>query len=277
MDWKKVYEKFDDLPKAEQFQLFKAIQDRLFPESREDIANMINDIREVRFSSGLACVHCGSVKVKRNGKYRSRQRYLCGDCGKSFNDMTASPISGTHHPHKWLKYFQMMVEGISLPKIAEELDIHISTAFYWRHKILNALRSLGFPTLKGIIESDETYFLESDKGKRKIVHRKARKRGGVAKKRGISKEQISVVVAQDRNGNILSKVAGRGRTTADEIDLAMGNVLDNEVVLCTDSATNYKSFAKKKGIQHEILNANKAFGLRRVFTTFNTSTHTISD
>jgi len=102
--------------------------------------------------------------------------------------MTASPISGTHHPHKWLKYFQMMVEGMTLPKIAQELDIHVSTAFYWRHKILNALRSLGFATLKGIIESDETYFLESDKGKKQIGHCKPCKRGGVAKKRSISDE-----------------------------------------------------------------------------------------
>jgi len=59
-----------------------------------------------------------------------------------------------------------MVEGVTLPKIAEELEIHTSTAFYWRHKILNALRSLGFAKLRGIIESDETYFLESDKGKK---------------------------------------------------------------------------------------------------------------
>ncbi len=54
----------------------------------------------------------------------------------------------------------MMVEGYTLPKISEALEIHISTAFYWRHKILNAVRSLGNQTLKGIVESDETFFLE---------------------------------------------------------------------------------------------------------------------
>ena len=49
----------------------------------------------------------------------------------------------------------------TLPKIAERLNIHISTAFYWRHKILNALGSLGFNQLQGIVESDETFFRES--------------------------------------------------------------------------------------------------------------------
>jgi transposase-like protein len=263
MDWLKLYEHFDELPKSDQLQLFQAIQTALFPESREDIASMVGDIREMRFSSGLACVHCGSISVKRNGKYRSRQRYLCKDCGKTFNDMTASPISGSHYPHKWLKYFKLMLEGVSLPKIAEELGIHVATAFYWRHKILNALCSQGFTTLKGIIESDETFFLESDKGNRRITHRKSRKRGGVARKRGISNEQISVIVAHDRNGNILSKVAGRGRITADEIDQALSGCLDSDVILCTDSATNYKLFAKKKNIPHEILNGNKGVRVKK--------------
>jgi transposase-like protein len=263
MDWKNVYEDFYDLPKSEQLRLFQAIKDTLFPEPKEDIAKIVGEIREVRFSGGLACVHCGSVNIKRNGKYRSRQRYLCKECGKSFNDMTASPISGTHYPHKWLKYFQMMIEGVTLPKIAEELQIHISTAFYWRHKILNALRSLGFTTLKGIIESDETYFLESDKGKKRITHRNPRKRGGKAKKRGISKEQISVVVAHDRNGNILSKMAGLGRITTEDINQTLGKYLDEDVVLCTDSATNYKAFAKQKGILHEVINAHKGVHVKK--------------
>ncbi|XEC93104.1 IS1595 family transposase [Paenibacillus tarimensis] len=263
MEWLKLYEHFDELPQSEQLQLFQAMQATLFPESRVDIASMVGDIREVRFSNGLACVHCGSISVKRNGKYRSRQRYLCKDCGKTFNDMTASPISGSHYPHKWLNYFKLMLAGVSLPKIAEELGILVATAFYWRHKILNVIRSQGFTKLKGIIESDETFFLESDKGKRQITHRKSRKRGGVASKRGISNEQISVIVAHDRSGNILSKVAGRGRITADEIDKVLSGCLDSDVVLCTDSATNYKLFAKKKDIQHEILNGNKGVRVKK--------------
>ncbi|CAM3658317.1 IS1595 family transposase [Cohnella lubricantis] len=201
---------------------------------------MVGEIREIRFSNGLSCVHCGSVCIKRNGMNRSRQRYLCKDCGSSFNNTTAIPLSGTHYPHKWLKYFQLMVKGVTLPKIAEQLDIHVSTAFYWRHKILSALRSLGFSTLRGVIESDETYFLESDKGKKSISHRKPRKRGGKANKRGISKEQISIVVAHDRNGNVIFKLAGRGRITANDIEQTLGKCLVMKIVLCTDSATNYK-------------------------------------
>lgn len=176
----------------------------------KDISNKIVDIREKRFSNGLA--HCGSMSIKRNGTYKARQRYLCKDCGKSFNDMTGSPLSGTKYPHKWLKYIEMMVDGCSLRAIAKELKIHLSTAFYWRHKVLFSLQPLGHQILLGIVESDETFCLESAIKVRKI-HRKPRKRGGSISKRGISKEQVCVVVAHDRNGQILSEVAGGGRIT----------------------------------------------------------------
>ncbi|SFC46348.1 hypothetical protein SAMN05443252_103523 [Bacillus sp. OV322] len=84
----------------------------------------------------------------------------------------------------------MMVKGYTLPKIAVKLKIHISKGFYWCHKILYAIHSIGNQALKEIIESDETSILESDKGKKGIIHRKSRKSGGVATYKGITNEQI---------------------------------------------------------------------------------------
>lgn len=86
--WLDVYEDFSELSKSEQLALFEAMKQDLFPEEPNKIVELLKNI----LSSGLGCVHCGSTDVKRNGKYRSRQRYLCKDCGKSFNDMTNTPI-----------------------------------------------------------------------------------------------------------------------------------------------------------------------------------------
>lgn len=130
--WKDVYANFSDLPKHEQIKLFNLLTEDFFSNDEENMKDAFTTIREMRFKEGLGCVHCGSVKVKRNGKYRDRQRYLCRDCGKSFNDLSNTPISGTRYLGKWSKYFQMMVEGYSL-------------------------RSMGFQMLNGIIESDETF------------------------------------------------------------------------------------------------------------------------
>ena len=147
-----------------------------------------------------------------------------------------------------------MVEGYTLPKIADKLQIHISTVFYWRHKILYALGSQGFNQLQGIVESDKTFFRESLKGQRQINHRKPKKRGEKDGKRGISNLKIAVVVAQDRNGNIIARKAGTGRVRAEEIDNMIGGYIHPSALLRTDTATNYKKFARIKGLQHETVN-----------------------
>ncbi|SHR48938.1 Transposase and inactivated derivatives [Mycobacteroides abscessus subsp. abscessus] len=130
-----------------------------------------------------------------------------------------------------------MVDGYTLPKIAERLYIHISTVFYWRHKILNALRTHGFNLLEGIVESNETFFRESYKGC-DVTHREPKKRATKDEKRGISALKIAVVVTQDRNGNIIARKAGNGRVKEEEIDAAIGGLIPKSAVLCTDTAKN---------------------------------------
>ncbi|MGD7008482.1 IS1595 family transposase [Metabacillus sp. 84] len=251
-----IYAKFSDLSKEDQIKLFKLLKENFIDNVEGDMKDAYTTIREARFKEGLGCVHCGSVKVKRNGKYRGRQRYLCRDCGKSFNDLSNTPISGTRYLGKWAKYFQMMVEGYTLPKIAKRLRIHISTAFYWRHKVLFSLRTMGFQMLKGIVESDETFFRESLKG-RKTLDREPKKRGERDKKRGISNLKIAVVVAQDRGGQVIAQKAGTGRVKAEEIDAVIGSYIDPSSLLCTDTATNYKKFAQIKALKHEPINLSK--------------------
>ena len=101
----------------------------------------------------------------------------------------------------------------------------------------------------GIVENDETFFRESLKG-REFTHRKAKERGEKDGKRGISNLKIAVVVALDRTGNVLAKVAGRGRVKAEEIDAAIGEYIEPTSLLCTDTATNYKKYALLKNLKH---------------------------
>lgn len=48
-------------------------------------------------------------------------------------------------------------------------------------------------------------------------------------------------------------MGGHGRIQTEEIDIVIGGILHLLHLLCTDSATNYKKFAKMKGLTHEIL------------------------
>lgn len=89
---------------------------------------------------------------------------------------------------------------------------------------------------------------------RLLKKRGQKKRGEKDKKRGISNLKIAVVVAQDRNGSVIARKAGTGRVKAEEIDTVIGEYIPPSSLLCTDTATNYKKFAKIKGLQHETVN-----------------------
>lgn len=64
--------------------------------------------------------------------------------------------------------------------------------------------------LRGIAEADESYFLESSKGQRALL-RQARRRGGKASQRGVSKEQVSVLMVRDRAGATANILVARKR------------------------------------------------------------------
>jgi transposase-like protein len=157
-------------------------------------------IREKRYNGGFFCPHCSSKQVVRFGRYRERQRYLCRSCNRTFTDFSKTALHCIRNKEKFFHAIRLMLEGYSLTKTAERVKVSIPTAFNWRHKILDSLHNLEDDSLSGIVEADDTFFLHSQKGNRNIG-RHPRKRGGKSKKRGISDDQVCVVVARDRNDN----------------------------------------------------------------------------
>jgi hypothetical protein len=98
---------------------------------------------------------------------------------------------------------------------------------------------------------DESYFLYSKKGRQKITECKPCKRGGKAKYRGISNDQVCVLVARDRQKMTYSGVLGRGRIQTTKLDEAIGGHLSDSNVLCTDSWRAFSSYANSKGLAHD--------------------------
>lgn len=220
---------------------------------------VFQEVTERKNQDGYTCVHCSSKKVVRFGKYTvklglkevERQRYRCKDCGKTFTDVTATPLYRTHKSEKWLDFIKCMLEGYSLRKSAELIgNVHYVTLFYWRHKVLSALKQMNFESFLGIVEMDETYFLYSEKGKRNIEGRKPRKRGGSSKLRGISHEQVCVLIARDRQKATYSGVLGRGRIVKTQLDKAIGSKLSSDNTLCTDAWRAFSAYAKSKELEH---------------------------
>jgi transposase-like protein len=162
-----------------------------------------------RWPNGPICPKCGSAKhyaTKKPGTYR------CGTptCRKDFTVMTGSVMERSHAKlTQWAAAFHLAAsgkKGFSAHQLHRELGCQYNTAWFLHHRVMEAMRrgGLDLPPMGGegsIVEADETYFGNVDKGKRRENRTsgkpflKSGKRGGPANKRPI-------VALVERGGNV---------------------------------------------------------------------------
>ena len=226
---------------------------------------------EMGVGEDRTCPRCGAHGAVANGKTRGVQRYLCQSCNRTFGAMTGRSMNGLHHKDLWLTYSECLANGDTIRTAAKQCGIAISTSFRWRHRFLAGINT-GTDKLKGIVEADETWFLESRKGDRVWTRaakgkpsaerpvRKARKRGGKATKRGLSDEQVPVLVAADRSGTTFSTVLPK--VNANTLQKALAPVIDKDALLVTDGNNSYPLCATALGVSHEALNQSSGERVR---------------
>jgi transposase-like protein len=203
------------------------------------------------FSTEASCPHCQSGHILRHGQANGLQRYRCRECRRTFNALSGTPLAGLHKREKWLGQAEALRDGRPLRAVAKELGIHVGTAHRWRHRFLTRAQTAMPERLTGIAEVDETMFLLSFKGQRTLP-RKARKRGGKAAKRGLSQEQVAVLVARDRAGATADCVLKATDTTA--LVAALKPFVPTDIVLCTDGSGALAAAARQLGVEHHAVN-----------------------
>ncbi|MBK7464831.1 MAG: IS1595 family transposase [Betaproteobacteria bacterium] len=169
---------------------------------------------ETRMAEKPVCPHCAHEQVSRWGFANGLQRYRCNACRATFNALT--------------------------------------DAFRWRHRFLTLPNGQQAISLAGIAEADETYFLESQKGRREGLSRAPRKRGCKASKRGLSEEQTAVLICRDRTGNTADFMLKKADKA--HIGAVLKPLLAADVILCTDSEKALAAVAKEMGITHRPVN-----------------------
>ena len=200
-----------------------------------------------------SCPHCNSKSHQKWGVRSNLQRYRCNECHKTFNALTGTPLARLRYKEVWMDFAQDVIESKTIRASAKHCGVHKDTTFRWRHRMLNNPKNLSVEHLHGIVEFDETYFLESQKGSRHL-DREPRKRGGTASQRGISSEQTAVLVARDRNKNTMDAILFK--SNQDTLAEVMVPVVDKDVLLCSDKKTSYKAFAKKYHFTLKTINAS---------------------
>lgn len=199
------------------------------------------------------CPHCRAPADQLGswGQSHGLKRYRCKDCGRTFNALTGTSLAHLRKRDRWERYAEALIEGVSLREAARRCGVDKNTAFLWRHRFLHYAAGHRAEHEAGIVEADETFFLESFKGQRRLP-RKARHRGGVAGKRGINAEQIPVLVVRDRSGQTADfRLA---KLDAAHVMATLRPLVDQDAILCTDSAGVYAAFARATGIAHRPIN-----------------------
>jgi transposase-like protein len=249
-----------DAMKAEEFQRLADELEKLTPHQRNVLADRlrqighaqtVNSLVESREIAKPVCPRCGHEHILHWGT-ASGLRYRCGACKATFNALTGTPLARLRHKDRWLEYTQQMAEGKSVRKSAIACDVHRNTAFRWRHRFLALPNGQKATSLAGIAEADETFFLESFKGKKLGMPRAPRKRGGKASKRGLSDEQIPVLICRDRAGSTTDFVLDKADKA--HIGAALKPILAKDAILCTDSGKALSAAAREMGIAHRPVN-----------------------
>src|SRR5208337_1449862 len=115
--------------------------------------SLLSQVGQGRLAS-FGCPHCGGDDIRSWGKANGKPRYRCVNCRKT--------------------QARALISGETIAKAAARCGVDYTTAFRWRHRFLEALNRDKPASLSGIVEADETFILESFKGKRRGLPRAAR-------------------------------------------------------------------------------------------------------
>lgn len=237
-DFKKFLSKTESLTHTQRKRLLLEINENTHSKSVDLIESQFEDIK--------SCPHCESMLFSRWGKSNKLQRYRCGECKATFNALTGTPLARLRHKERWLTYSACLNDGLTVRQAAAHCDIDLKTSFRWRHRFLASPMRDKRQQMMGIVEADETFFTESRKGDGHL-DRPARKRGKSNKKE--LGERVPVLMVRDRCGTVADFVFEK--IEKETMHNCLRPLMSEEVVLCSDGNSIYKTFAEQENIPHK--------------------------
>ena len=150
-------------------------------------------LRKVQWNSCVICPRCESYNIKKDGHYRSYQKYFCKQCERWFNDKTGTVFHYSHTPLKvWflvLYLYFILWPGCSIREVSFEVVVPYPRCYRFirtvMEKLLLSSLSSSSPTKLGslAVEGDEFYIKAGMKGR--PYHDEIVKAGRKPRKRGL--------------------------------------------------------------------------------------------
>ena len=260
--------------RGEEFELLLTMLDRLEVEQKERLEaalaagedeSVVVQILEARLCPAPACVHCQAAGARSWGKSHELKRYRCVACLRTFNTLTGTPLARLRKKARWLRFAGCLSQSATVREAAKTCHVANATSFRWRHRFLRA-GVADAEALNGIVEVDETFFRRSFKGSRcwrnkeNSPPRPPKSRVMPAQKRGLSDEQVPVLITRDRAGSTRAVILPN--RSAKAIDSAIGKELPKDGVLCSGNWRAFGKIARKRRIRHELINFHKGERVR---------------
>jgi transposase-like protein len=192
------------------------------------------------------CGHCASEQVVKNGHSRGLQRYRCRACDRTFNVTTGTPLAKLHQKERFFQQGECLAKGMTVRDAAAALGVSVSTAFRLRHRFLQAVQAHQPLQVSGLLEADETYFRQSQKGSRKMT-RPSRGRGGKATPKGSARDLVPVLIGRVRGTHQVADCVLTAMTAA-QAEAALRSVVGPDTLLCTDGSGALRTAASKLGV-----------------------------
>ncbi len=242
--------------KLPKFKQLLEVVDHLQTEQFRELREHINQVDSINFVASdleipyheIECPHCKSNLIKRWGKRSDLQRYRCKVCKRTFNSLTGTPLAYLHKKGRWLDFAQCLIDGYSVRKSAELCHVNKNTTFRWRHRFLQNMTFIKATKLKGIVEIEDIYFFESQKGSKQIS-RKPRNRGVIKSKS--CKPEVCVLISRDRNDNTFDKIIDK--LNVNQLNREYSKIISKDSLLCAENKTVYTDFSNENNIHHASL------------------------
>ena len=206
---------------------------------------------ELGVDEARRCPRCSSEGAVSRGMARGLRRYQCKGCGRTFNALSGTPLSGLHHKERWLSFGASLAKGETVKASAARCDVAASTAFRWRHRVSGG-GTKRFGGAQGDRGSGRDLRPGEPEGRAPAGAQGTAAGRGKAKKRGLSREQVPVLMAADRSGTTVSAVLPKVDAAA--LTAALDPVVAKDALLVSDGGASYPPCAAALGAGHEALN-----------------------
>jgi transposase-like protein len=220
----------------------------------EDEARTI--LENIRWPKGVACPHCGSIRITRLKAKSDKIRdgvIQCNDCRGQFTVTVGTIMHRSHITlRQWIQAFYSMCshkKGISALQLQRNLGLHsYKSAWHLAHRIRAAMKERPLADmLKGVVEVDETYVgaRRPRKTQKDIMNGKNFKRGRATKK-------IPVLVLVERDGEAISKPLRK--INAENLKSAIRETVNQQSTIITDDCSSYSGIGREFAGGHKTIN-----------------------